>query len=75
MNDCNLKATLFSKTRKALDGYTAADHALELHIGRGDLDGIRKVRAARYNRFCALWDVIEAAELETEYEAWKEAQA
>ena len=71
----DIKLTLFEKARKALEDYTAADHALELHIGLDGLDGMKKIRDARYQRFCALWDVIEDAGLVDEYQAWKEAQS
>jgi len=74
MCELDLKTALFVRTRKALDAYTAADHALELHIGLDGLDGMKKIRDARYQRFCALWDVIEDTGLVDEYQAWKEAR-
>ena len=67
----DLRRILFEMTRKALDDYTQADHALELHIGLDGLGGMRKIRDARYQRFCALWELIETAELVDEYERWK----
>jgi hypothetical protein len=58
----DLKKLLFIKTMAALEAYQAAvaakPSAPETRI--------------RHQRFCAIWDVIEEAGLEEEYEVWKE---
>ena len=70
----DLKRVLFEKTRKALDEYTAADLEYAHHCSDGGFAGLRSIRNDRHQRFCAIWSVIEAAELVDEYQAWKEAQ-
>ena len=70
-----LKELLFEKVAQALRSYEQAQQ------DEKDLvcDGYQqiyheKVVYARHQRFIALYDVIEAAELEDEYQAWKQAQ-
>ena len=69
-----LKQTLFEKANKALEDFIVADHQLDTHIGMNGFQGVKSIRDARYQRFCGIWDVVEAAGLADEYEAWKEAQ-
>lgn len=73
----DLKLILFEHVRKALDEYRAAElefspHALDAL--NGGFDGLKRIMRDRYERFCAVWDVIEAAGLVDEYQAWKEAR-
>jgi len=72
----DLKLILFEQASKALGEYSAAElefspHALDAL--NGGFDGLKRIMHDRYERFCAVWDVIEAAELVDEYQAWKEA--
>ncbi len=70
----NLISVLFRKTYEALTAYTEADAKLDIEIGIGDgFSGLKQIRTVRYQRFCALWDVIEQAGLADEYEAWRNA--
>ena len=57
-----LKKTLFIKAMAALEAYTAAVKA------KPSADETK----IRHERFCAIWDIIETAGLEQEYEVWKE---
>jgi hypothetical protein len=57
-----LKKILFIKAMAALEAYQAAMSAKQ----SADETKIR------HERFCAIWDVIETAGLEQEYETWKE---
>lgn len=57
-----LKKILFIKAMAALEAYQAAVSA------RPSADETK----IRHERFCAIWDVIETAGLEQEYETWKE---
>lgn len=58
----DLKKILFIKALAALEAYQAA-------VGtRFPSDGAK----LRHERFCAIWDIIEEAGLEEEYEVWKE---
>lgn len=67
-----LKETLFRSVYKALTDYAEADAKLDEFRGIGTgLDGLKQIRTVRHQRFCALWDVIEQAGLEEEYEVWK----
>lgn len=71
----DLKLILFEHARKALDEYSAAElefspHALDAL--NGGFDGLKRIMRDRHQRFCAVWDVIEAAGLVEEYQAWKE---
>ena len=67
-----LKETLFRSTYKALTAYAEADAELDEFRGIGTgLDDLKQIRTVRHQRFCALWDVIEQAGLEEEYETWK----
>lgn len=69
------KKTLFEKTFQALTLYSDANAELELHKGIGPTwTGLRSICHTRQERFCALWDVIEAAGLVDEYEAWRQTQ-
>lgn len=70
----DLKTVLFEKVSKALDEYTTADLAYAHHATDGCFEALRKNLHDRHQRFCAIWEVIEAAELVDEYQAWKEAQ-
>ncbi len=60
-----LKHILFFRTKAEMDAY----HAMSRQPERWSADEIEKQRI----RFCAVWQVIEEAELVDEYEAWKEA--
>ena len=69
----NLITVLFRNTYDALNAYTVADTELKA-IGSGSgTRGLQQIRTVRHQRFCALWDVIEQAGLEDEYDAWREA--
>lgn len=58
----DIKKTLFIKALAALEAYTAAVKA------KPSADETK----IRHERFCAIWDIIETAGLEQEYEVWKE---
>lgn len=73
MND--LKLILFEHARKALDEFAAAELEYAHHRSDVGFAGLRLIRNDRHQRFCAIWSVIETAELVDEYQAWKEAQA
>ena len=70
-----MKRILFEQARKALDEYVAADLEYSHHVLDGGFEGLRTIRRERHQRFCAIWDVVEAAGLVKDYQAWKEAQA
>lgn len=61
MNE-ELKKILFIKALAALEGYQAAIGA---KVGSDETK-------RRHERFCAIWEIIESAGLEDEYEKWKE---
>ena len=58
----DIKKILFIKALAALEAYQAAVAA------RFPSDEAK----LRHQRFCAIWDVIEEAGLDQEYEEWKE---
>ena len=58
----DLKKILFIKAMAALEAYQAAVGA---RIGSDETK-------RRHERFCAIWEVVEAAGLADEYERWKE---
>ena len=60
-----LKDILFQRTRGEMDAYHDMSHKPESWTA----EDIERQRI----RFCAVWQVIEEAELVDEYEAWKEA--
>ena len=60
-----LKDILFQRTRAEMDAYYDMSHKPESWTA----EDIERQRI----RFCAVWQVIEEAELVDEYEAWKEA--
>ena len=60
-----LKNILFFRTKAEMDAYHDMSHQPE----HWSAEEIEKQRI----RFCAVWQVIEEAELVDEYEAWKEA--
>lgn len=60
-----LKHILFFRTKAEMDAY----HDMSRQPERWSAEEIEKQRI----RFCAVWQVIEEAELVDEYEAWKEA--
>ena len=57
-----LKKILFIKAMAALEAYQAA-------VTAKPSSGETKIR---HERFCAIWEIIEAAGLAGEYEIWKE---
>lgn len=61
----NLKETLFFRTASELDGY------LDMKKGGYTEAEIERQR----DRFLSAYQIIEDAELEKEYEAWKELHA
>ena len=71
-----LKTILFDLTLKALTAYTEASEELKTKAGNDYelIDKYRRVCFLNNQRFLALWDVIEAAELPEEYEAWKNSR-
>lgn len=60
-----LKDILFQRTKAEMDAYHDMSHEPESWAAE-DI-------AHQRIRFCAVWQVIEEAELVDEYEAWKEA--
>ena len=60
-----LKELLFRRTGAEMDAY----HDMSRQPERWSAEEIEKQRI----RVCAVWQVIEEAELSDEYEAWKEA--
>lgn len=60
-----LKGILFQRTKTEMDAYHDMSHKPESWTA----EDIERQRI----RFCAVWQVIEEAELADEYEAWKEA--
>lgn len=60
-----LKDILFQRTKTEMDAYHDMSHKPE----RWTAEDIERQRI----RFCAVWQVIEEAELVDEYEVWKEA--
>lgn len=60
-----LEDILFQRTRAEMDAYHDMSHKPESWTA----EDIERQRI----RFCAVWQVIEEAELVDEYEAWKEA--
>ena len=60
-----LKDILFQRTRGEMDAYHDMSHKPESWTA----EDIERQRI----RLCAVWQVIEEAELVDEYEAWKEA--
>ena len=60
-----LKHILFLRTKSEMDAYHDMSHKPESWTAE-DIEHQRI-------RFCAVWQVIEEAELVDEYEAWKEA--
>lgn len=60
-----LKHILFFRTKAEMDAY----HDMSCQPEHWSAEEIEQQRT----RFCAVWQVIEEAELGDEYEAWKEA--
>jgi len=60
-----LKNILFLRTKTEMDAY----HDMSRQPEHWSAEEIEQQRT----RFCAVWQVIEEAELVDEYEAWKEA--
>lgn len=60
-----LKEILFKRTRTEMDAY----HDMSRQTERWSAEEIERQRI----RFCAVWQVIEEAEMVDEYEVWKEA--
>ena len=60
-----LKHILFLRTKAEMDAY----HDMSRQLEHWSAEEIEQQRT----RFCAVWQVIEEAELVDEYEAWKEA--
>ena len=60
-----LKHILFLRTKAEMDAY----HDMSRQPEHWSAEEIEQQRT----RFCAVWQVIEEAELVDEYEAWKEA--
>ena len=60
-----LKNILFFRTKAEMDAY----HDMSRQPEHWSAEEIEQQRT----RFCAVWQVIEEAELVDEYEAWKEA--
>lgn len=58
----DLKKLLFIKAFAALEAYQGAVGA---RIASRETE-------RRHERFCAIWDIIEEAGLEREFEAWQE---
>ena len=60
-----LKELVFFRAKAELDAYT--------HMRKSSNYTAAEAVAQR-DRFCAVWQIIEEAELEAEYQTWKEAQ-
>ena len=60
-----LKHILFLRTKAEMDAY----HDMSRQLEHWSAEEIEQQRT----RFCAVWQVIEEAELVDEYEAWREA--
>ena len=60
----SMKELLFQKTAQALKAYDEVREGTNLRLA-----------VIRGQRFLALYDVIETAELEDEYQSWKETGA
>ena len=60
-----IKEVLFERTKAEMDAYHDMSHQPE----RWSAEEIEQQRI----RFCAVWQVIEEAELADEYDAWKAA--
>ena len=67
----DLKEMLFEQASKALDDFKDLDARLDEQIETVGW-GLKPKRDAAYELFCAVWQIIEAAELVDEYQAWKE---
>lgn len=61
----NLKELVFFRAKAELDAYN--------HMNMSSIYTEAEVDAQR-DRFCAVWQIIEEAGLEDEYQTWKEAQ-
>lgn len=57
-----LKKTLFIRVMAAMEAYRAAVA----------VDPSSAETRIRHERFCAIWDVIEDARLDEDYQRWKE---
>lgn len=68
----DLKEILFHRTYVALNAYLDADKKLDEFKGIGPgLEALKRIHNDRYQRFSALWELIETAGLEGEYQSWK----
>lgn len=65
-----LAELLFDYTRKALNELKIAQAEADSCEEQPDAWKYRAEREIKHQRFCALWDVIEAATLAEEYEKW-----
>lgn len=65
-----LAELLFDYTRKALNELKIAQAEADSCEEQPDAWKYRAEREIKHQRFCALWDVIEAAGLAEEYEKW-----
>lgn len=65
-----LEELLFDYTRKALNEFKIAQAEADSCKEQPDAWKYRAEREIKRQRFSALWDVIEAATLEEEYEKW-----
>ena len=61
---CTLKELLFKKTAQALKAYNEVSKGTDLHLA-----------VLRGQSVLALYDVIETAGLEDEYQSWEESGA
>lgn len=62
-----LKELVFFRAKAELDAYTHMSMSKSGIYTMAELD-------AQRDRFSAVWQIIEEAELEAEYQTWKEAQ-
>lgn len=74
MYDLNLKELLFIHTSAALSIYLDAEQKYHEHLNEKGSDGLKEIMQNRYQRFCGLWNLIEAAGLADEYQQWKERE-
>lgn len=68
----DLKLILFEQVTKFREEYIQADKLLSEYADLDGFAGLKTIRHDRWQRFSTVWDMVEAAGLEAEYEAWSE---
>lgn len=72
--DLDLKELLFNHASAALSIYLDAEQKYHEHRNEKGFDGLKEIMQNRYQRFCGLWNLVEAAGLADEYQQWKERE-